>query len=242
MDKKTKSDTRNKSRRTRLCASSHLADDPALQPGDRRLFVGRSQIPFEAERVRVPSGARVVEVTLGTHRFEPRPCDRVEHTTGVDFLLTAMGRRRIWLQEGKNIEVLLEATEAVRRCVPVLLGKPVLDGVSCVPLSPIERTDLFDLGEGIVDIATEPVRRGRVARVFFRTDDLRDLDLVDLKVDGNSQFAVAGDVPLALFPDGLDVSCELEAWQALSFRLRNRGAPKKLSIEADVAPPTRIQE
>ncbi|HEY6463246.1 MAG TPA: hypothetical protein VIY73_23925, partial [Polyangiaceae bacterium] len=211
-------------------------------PGDRRLFIGRSQIPFEAERVRVPPGVRVVEVNLGTHRFEPRPCDVREHATGFDVALMAMGRRRIWLDEGKTIEVLLEAAAPVPRCVPVLLGQPLVDGVSCVPLSPIERTDLFDLGEGIVDIATEPVQRGRVARLLFRADDLDDLDLVDLKVGKDSQFAVAADVPLGLFPDGLDVSCELEAWQALSFRLRNRGAPKKLSIEAEVAPPTRTQE
>ena len=86
------------------------------------------------------------------------------------------------------------------------------------------------------------VQRGRVARLLFRTDDLDDLDLVDLKVGKDSQFSAAADVPLGLFPEGLDVSCELEAWQALSFRLRNRGAPRKLSIDVDVTPPTRTQE
>jgi len=242
MDKKTKSETNEKPRRARLSAWSYLADDPALLPGERRLFIGRSQVPFEAERVRVPLGVRVAEVTLGAHRFEPRPCDRREHGTGVDFALTSMGRRRIGLGEGKTLEVLVEATDRVQRCVPVLLGRPLVPGMACVPLSPIERTELFDLGEGIVDIATEPVQRGRVARVFFRAEDLDDLDLVDLKVGKDSQFVVATDVPLGLFPEGLDVSCELEAWQALSFRLRNRGAPKRLSIDVDVAPPTRTQE
>jgi len=152
-----------------------------------------------------------------------------------------MGRRRIGL-EGKTLEVLLEAADAVPRCMPVLLGRPLSSGVACVPLSPIERRDAFDLGEGVVDIATEPVQRGRVARLFFRTDDLDDVDLVDLKVGKDSQFTAAADVPLGRFLEGLDVSCELEAWQALSFRFRNRGAPKKLSIDADVTPPTRTQE
>jgi len=241
MDKKTRSETKDKARRARLCAWTYLADDPALLPAERRLFMGRTQIPFEADRVRVPSGVRVVEVTLGTHRFEPRPCDRSQHGTGVDFVLTSMGRRRIGL-EGKTLEVLLEATDAVPRCVPVLLGRPLAAGVSCVPLAPIRRTDLFDLDEGVVDITTEPVQRGRIARLFFRTDDLDDLDLVDLKVGRDSQLTAAADVPLGLFREGLDVSCELEAWQALSFRLRNRGAPKKLSIDVDVTPPTRTQE
>jgi hypothetical protein len=242
MDKNTKSETRNKPRRMRLSAWSYLSDDPPLQVGERRLFIGRSQIPFEAERVRVSAGMRVVEVNLGTHRFEPRLCDRREHATGVDFALTSMGRRRIAMAEGKTIEVLVEATEAGPRCVPVLLGQPLEPGVSCVPLSPIERTDLFDLGEGIVDISTEPVQRGRVARVFFRTDGLHEIDLVDLRVGNDSQFVVAADVPLGFFPEGLGVSCELEPWQALSFRVRNRGAPKKLAIDVDMAPPARAQE
>ena len=64
MDKKTKSETSEKPRRARLSAWSYLADDPALLPGERRLFIGRSQIPFEAERVRVPLGVRVAEVTV----------------------------------------------------------------------------------------------------------------------------------------------------------------------------------
>jgi hypothetical protein len=241
MDKRTKIEAKEKSRRAHLSAWSYLTEHAALLPGERRLFIGRSQVPFEADRVRVPSGVRVVEVTLGTHRFEQRPWDHREHETGVDFALTSMGRRRIGL-EGKTLEVLLEATEAVPRCVPVLLGRPLSSGVACVPLSPIERTNTFDLGEGVVDIATEPVQRGRVARLFFRTDDLDDLDLVDLKVGKDSQFSAAADVPLGLFPEGLDVSCELGAGQALSFRLRNRGAPKKLSIDADVTPPIRTQE
>ena len=75
MDKKTKSETKT-TRRARLSAWSYLANDPPFQPGERRIFIGRPQIPFEAERVRVSAGLRVVQVSIGAHCFEPRPCDR----------------------------------------------------------------------------------------------------------------------------------------------------------------------
>jgi len=241
MDKKRKSETKT-TRRARLSAWSYLANDPPFQPGERRIFIGRPQIPFEAERVRVCAGLRVVQVSIGAHRFEPRPCDRREHATGVDFALTAIGRRRIAMDAGRSIEVLVEATEAGPRCVPVLLGKPLQPGVSCVPLSPIERTDSFDVAEGVVDIATEPLQRGHVARVLFQTERLDEIDLVDLRIGRDTQFVVAADVPLGLFPEGLDVACDLLPWQGLSFRLRNRGAPRKLTIDVDVAPPARAEE
>ena len=94
-----------------------------------------------------------------------------------------------------------------------------------MPLSPIERTELFDLGEGIVDIATEPVQRGRVARVFFRAEDLDDLDLVDLKVGKDSQLAATGPLTGEAFETrAVGVRMELDTAQpgiVITLRVKN---------------------
>ena len=142
----------------------------------------------------------------------------------MDFALTSMGRRRDRARGARSVGGSPggNGCRAPGAC-PVLLGRPLSSGVACVPLAPIRRTDLFDLDEGVVDITTEPVQRGRIARLFFRTDDLDDLDLVDLKVGRDSQLTAAADVPPPVSSrKASTVSCELEAWQALSFRLRSR--------------------
>ena len=220
---------------TRLSNCRDLEGDPSLSPGQQRWFFGRPQSPFEADRVRVPSGMRVVEMVVGDQRYPFGPEDCRNHGTSVDFGLKSAHP----LAAGNGVEVLIESLVAASRCVPVLLGQPTDGGgLKCVPLVPIERTSLFEVEEGLVDIETRSGQRGRVARVHFRTDDLHELDLVDLLVGRDSQrVAATTDVPLGLFPEGLDVSCELQPWLPVIFKVRNRGGRKTLAIDVDMTPP-----
>jgi hypothetical protein len=166
-----------------------------------------------------------------------------QHTAGVDVSLAAMGARRV--EAGDTVAVLLEAAGAAApRCHPVLLGKPLERGLPCLPLAPVERTEQYDLGsaealtDGVCDIETHPVG-GRIERLYFRSESLNDLDLVDLRIGKDSQLVTSVHVPLGLFADGLDMgSCdETGARLRVSFRIRNRGARTTLAIDADVAPP-----
>ena len=54
----------------------------------------------------------------------------------------------------------------------------------------------------------------------------------------DSQRIVPEAVPLRFFPEGLDVSCRLDIWCPLIFKVRNRGGRKTLAMDVDLAPGT----
>lgn len=231
--------TQREEKRIRLSALHYLPEEPApLAAGARRLYYARPQVPFEMEGVRVPRELRVVDVTLGDQRYQPRPSDRREHASGADVALAGMEFRQI--EAGKTIEVLVEALAASTRSEALVLGRPLEEsGLSCVPLLPIERRDQFELEElAEVTIETTPRLRGHAKRIHFRAEGVDELDLVELCVGKDSQRVVPGAVPLRFFPGGLDVSCRLDIWCPLVFKVRNRGGRKTLAMDVDLAPET----
>jgi hypothetical protein len=223
--------------RIRLSTWDYVPEEPRpLACGERRLYGAKPQVAFEADRVRVPRELHVVEVLLGDERHRPGPSDRREHASGVDVALAAMAGRQ--LGAGTTVEVLVEALSDVSRCEAVLLGRPIdASGVSGVPLSPIERRDRFELGEQeVVRIETQPMLRGHVARIHFQADSLGELDLMELYVGRDSQRIALEGLPLRFFPEGLDVSCNVEPWVPLRFDVRNRGGRTTLAIDVDLEP------